>query len=195
MFVIKLRAVQHEGTGISPIKGCIVVQLCVIWKPTCNTHVHVSTTCPQEREAGEGNSFSASLMMYLAPRTVEISRGTVIQTLPTFSHMISYPQVTTQSRNNSMPPVPGKLGKKPLTAHSIHHIAYASVRPLQQFPNVYSKVVCIHPSRIRQVNVPGTYDIKKTRQKCSEGGKAITPYLIQNKQYPESGEREICQNW
>lgn len=44
----------------------------------------------------------------------------VVQTLPTFSHMLSYPQVRAQFRNNSMPLVPGKLGKKPPAAHRIH---------------------------------------------------------------------------
>lgn len=116
---------------------------------TCSCEYHMP---PREGEGGReficGQSDDISCSKNCGAR--------VIQTLPTFSHMLSYPQVRAQSRNNSMPLVAGKLGKKPPAAHRIH--CTGSICLLQAFAAVSKclfKVMHIHPSKIRQDNVPG----------------------------------------
>lgn len=110
---------------------------------TCDLETNTQHTCSCEyhmppREGEGGGEFICS-----QSDDVSCSKNCgarVIQTLPTFSHMLSYSQAPARSRNNSMPLVPGKSGKK-LQQHIVYTAqeASASSRPLQPFPNVYSK--------------------------------------------------------
>lgn len=139
----------------------------MIWKPTDNTHVHVSTTCLQERGKGAGNSFAASLMMYLAPRTAEHGSSKL------YPHSVTCFLIPKYQLNPEITPClcPREAGKEAPSSTSIH--CTGSICLLQALAAVSKclfKVMYIHPRKIRQDKVPGH---KRTDRNAAKGKRPL----------------------
>lgn len=97
---------------------------------TCSCEYHVP---PRE---GEGNTFAASLMMYLAPRTAEHG------SFKLYPHSVTCFLIPKYQLNPEITPCPWSQGswERSLQQHIVYTAqeASASSRPSQPFPNVYS---------------------------------------------------------
>lgn len=123
----------------------------MIWKPTDNTHVHVGTTCLQERGKGVGNSFAACLMIYLAPRTAEHGLSKL------YPHSVTCFLIPKYELNPKITPCLWSQGswERSLQQLIVYTAQEASASSIAVVSKCLFKVMHIHPSKIRQDNVPG----------------------------------------